>query len=113
MLHGIVSSGKIEADLNTVYGGAEAVQKGLQHYGQKIGQALKDSGLDSTVEVNGAIAKLDNIIADEREALSNPAMVDIAKKYKQLLEEFPQLENIQKTKQDLFQDLGNLKKENV
>lgn len=112
-LHGIVSSGKIEADLNTVFGGAEAVQKGLQHYGQKIGQALKDSGLDSKVEVGTAISKLDDILADAREALANPAMIAMAQKYKQLLTDFPELENIQKTKQDIFQDLGNIRKENV
>lgn len=40
-------------------------------------------------------------------------MIEIANKYKKLLTDFPELENIQKTKQDLFQDLANLKKENV
>lgn len=40
-------------------------------------------------------------------------MINVAQKYKELLEKFPDLENIQKTKQDIFQDIGNLKKENA
>lgn len=109
----MVRSGEIEGSLGSVYEGAQAVQSGLRKVGAEIGEHLKSAGLDSTVPVEGAISKLDNIIADSREAVANPEMINIAKKYKQLLIDHNNLQDIQATKQDLFQDLANLKKDNA
>lgn len=112
-IHGVIAKGEIDADLNTVLGFSQSIQKILSEYGQKIGKHLKDAGLDSDVDTSPAVAKLDRILLDKREAKANPQMAAIAQKYKELLSEHTSLEDIQATKQDMFQDIANLKKENI
>lgn len=112
-LHGMVAAKEIDGDLNTVLGGAEAVQTGLRKVGTEIGEELKKAGLDSKVDVSPAVSKLDKILADKRSAITNPDIVKAAEKYRNVLSEFDTLADVQATKQDVFQDLLNLKKENV
>lgn len=109
----MVASGEIEGDLNSVLGGAEAVQSGLRKVGSDIGNELKKAGLDSKVDVAPAVSKLDKILSDKRSAVTNPDIVKAAEKYKDVLERFDTLADVQATKQDIFQDLLNLKKENL
>jgi len=114
MLHGMVRSGEIEgASLGTLYEGAQALESGLQKIGREIGADLKAAGLDSTVNVDTAIAKLDKIIGNAREAEMNPGMTALAQKFKNGLQKYNSLEDIQAIKQDFYQEIANLKKENA
>lgn len=96
-----------------MYEGALAVQAGLRNSGAKIGKFLEDAGLDTKVNVDSAVSKLDSIINDPRNVTAKSPIIEIAQKYKDLLTEHNTLKDIQLTKQDLFQDLANLKKDNA
>ena len=69
--------------------------------------------MDSRVNQAPAISKLSEIVSNQREASLNPQLIETAKKYKEALSKFDSLGDSQAIKQNFYQDLENLKKENV